>query len=123
MNDEVNLNRHVWRWFKRQVEFRFTPDACGVLHVKTRVRLEATWQVCSAEGGRAQAFDIDLQLFCHNFNEQCYSVSQLFVCRRWTHNFQPSPVIGKAWYTAVSIRCQQTFVHVPRDVVQHDALL
>ena len=39
---EVNLNHHIrWR-VDRQVEFSFASNACGVLHVKTRIRLETT---------------------------------------------------------------------------------
>jgi MFS family permease len=58
------------------------------------------------KGGRTESSHIAVHLFRDHFDEQRHHVPQLFVLRRWTDDFQPSPVIGEAWHTAVSMACQ-----------------
>lgn len=47
---------------------------------------------------------------------------QFFMLRRWTHDFQLSLVIGKAWHTTVLVGGKQTLIERPQDIVEYDTL-
>src|SRR5260221_10816547 len=93
-----------------------------MLHVEALVGFQTSIEIFAAERSRSPALELHAKTFGNGANELPQRFGAILVLPRWTHKFQPPPVVGDE-DSLIADSLEQGFVSAPVNAVKDEALL